>query len=92
MSDHLSFSLTWLRQLKIGTSDKDISQKGEKDSSVNPPGDVFLFTHALSSSWQTVMANPGYRRPPAKVAATGAAGLNPAVKATKMWLEPMLLL
>lgn len=35
------------------------------------------------------MANPGYQKPAAKEPATEAAELNPAVKATKMWLEPV---
>lgn len=93
MSDHLSFSLTWLHQLKIGTSDKDISQKGEEDGSVNPPGDVFLFRDVLHHlGKQNSDGQSSYRRPPAKVTATGAAELDPAVKATKTWLEPLLLL
>jgi len=38
------------------------------------------------------MASPGYQRPPANAAAVGAAELDPAVKATEMWQEPMSLL
>lgn len=36
-----------------------------------------------------LVANPGYQKPPAKEPATEAAKLDPAVKATKMWLEPV---
>lgn len=65
--------------LKIGTSDKDISQKGEKDSSINPPGDVFIFTdvfsHLLGKQWW----------PSQRLSAKGAAELDPAVKETQMF-------
>lgn len=36
-----------------------------------------------------LVANPGYQKPPATEPATEAAKLDPAVKATKMWLEPV---
>lgn len=61
MSDHLSFSLIWLHQLKIETSAKDVSQKGEKDSSINPPGDIFLSRDVLRHLLGKLMASPGYR-------------------------------
>lgn len=70
-------SLTWLHQLKTGPV---ISTKGEEGSSVTAPGDVFLFRDTLR-----VTARPGYQRSPTQVAATGAADLDPAAKATKMW-------
>lgn len=48
-----------------------------------------LQTHALCYFWLMLVANPGYQKPPAKEPATEAAKLDPAVKATKMWLEPV---